>query len=119
MVLMKRELFLKCCLCVWNKLWVIMDGCLCLFVYCFFKNISVQLIDDVKGVILVVVLLLEKDLGVVGKNNLEVVVKIGVVIVECVKKVGVEEVIFDCGGFLFYGKIKVLVDVVCEGGLKF
>lgn len=118
MVNSKCILFLKCCLCVWNKFCVVNVGCVCLLVYCLNKNISVQLIDDEQGIIFVVVLIFEKDLGFVGKNNIEVVIKVGQVIVECVKVVGVIEVYFDCGGFLFYGKVKVLVDVVCEVGLK-
>ena len=83
------------------------------------KNISVQLIDDVQGRTLASASTLEKDLGFVGKNNLEAAAKIGVTIAERAKAAGVEEVYFDRGGFLFHGKVKALADAAREGGLKF
>lgn len=119
MALNKRELFLKRRLRVRNKLRAINDGRPRLSVHRSSKNISVQLIDDAKGVTLAAASSLEKDLGVVGKNNVEAAAKIGAAIAERAKKAGVEEVIFDRGGFLFHGKIKALADAAREGGLKF
>ena len=63
--------------------------------------------------------MLEKDLGVVGKNNVEAAAKIGAAIAERAKQAGVEECYFDRGGFLFHGKVKALADAAREGGLKF
>jgi large subunit ribosomal protein L18 len=83
------------------------------------KNISVQVIDDAQGRTLASASSLEKDLGVVGKNNIEAAAKIGAAIAERAKKAGVEEVYFDRGGFLFHGKVKALADAAREGGLKF
>ena len=119
MALNKRELFLKRRLRVRNKLRAINDGRPRLSVHRSSKNISVQLIDAVKGVTLAAASSLEKDLGVVGKNNVEAAAKIGAAIAERAKKAGVEEVIFDRGGFLFHGKLKALADAAREGGLKF
>ena len=82
------------------------------------KNISVQLIDDVRGVTLASASTLEKDLGVVGKNNVEAATKVGAAIAERAKKAGVEEAYFDRGGFLFHGKVKAVADAAREGGLK-
>lgn len=48
-----------------------------------------------------------------------VVVFVGKLIVECVVKEGVKIVVFDCGGYIYYGCVKVFVEVVCEGGLDF
>ena len=62
---------------------------------------------------------LEKDLGFVGKNNVDASAKVGSVIAERAKKAGVEEVLFDRGGRLFHGKVKALADAAREGGLKF
>ncbi len=83
------------------------------------KNISVQLIDDVQGMTLAAASSLEKDLGVVGKNNVDAAAKVGAAIAERAKKAGVEECYFDRGGFLFHGKVKALADAAREGGLKF
>ena len=119
MALNKRELFQKRRLRVRNKLREMANGRPRLSVHRSSKNISVQLIDDAQGVTLASASTLEKDLGVVGKNNVEAAAKIGAAIAERAKQAGVEEVIFDRGGFLFHGKIKALADAAREGGLKF
>jgi len=115
----KRELFLKRRLRVRNKLRKIADGRARLSVHRSNKNISVQLIDDVKGVTLASASSLEKDLGVVGKNNVEAAAKVGAAIADRAKKAGVSECYFDRGGFLFHGRVKALADAAREGGLKF
>ncbi len=119
MALTKLELFQKRRLRVRNKLRAINDGRPRLSVHRSSKNISVQLIDDAKGITLASASTLEKDLGVVGKNNVEAAAKIGAAIAERAKKAGVEAVIFDRGGFIFHGKVKALADAAREGGLKF
>ncbi|PAU97569.1 50S ribosomal protein L18 [Paracoccus salipaludis] len=119
MALNKRELFQKRRLRVRNKLREMANGRPRLSVHRSSKNISVQLIDDAQGVTLASASTLEKDLGVVGKNNVEAAAKIGAAIAERAKAKGVEEVVFDRGGFLFHGKIKALADAAREGGLKF
>ena len=119
MALNKRELFQKRRLRVRNKLRAMANGRPRLSVHRSSKNISVQLIDDAQGVTLASASTLEKDLGLVGKNNVEAAAKIGAVIAERARAKGVEEVVFDRGGFLFHGKIKALADAAREGGLKF
>ena len=119
MALNKRELFQKRRLRVRNKLREMSAGRPRLSVHRSSKNISVQLIDDAAGRTLASASTLEKDLGLVGKNNVEAAAKIGAAIAERAKAKGVEEVVFDRGGFLFHGKIKALADAAREGGLKF
>ncbi|KAE9628849.1 50S ribosomal protein L18 [Parasedimentitalea maritima] len=114
----KRTLFLKRRLRVRNKLRRVNAGRLRLSVHRSNKNISVQLIDDVRGVTMASASTLEKDLGFVGKNNIEAASKVGTVIAERAKKAGVEEAYFDRGGFLYHGKVKALADAAREGGLK-
>lgn len=115
----KRDLFLKRRLRVRNKLKKMADGRPRLSVHRSGKNISVQLIDDVQGRTLASASSLEKDLGIVGKNNVEASAKVGAAIAERAKKAGIEECYFDRGGFLFHGKVKALADAAREGGLKF
>jgi large subunit ribosomal protein L18 len=115
----KRNLFLKRRLRVRNKLAKHANGRPRLSVHRSNKNISVQLIDDTKGVTLAAASTLEKDLGVVGKNNVEAAAKVGTAIAERAKKAGVSECYFDRGGFLFHGGVKALADAAREGGLKF
>ena len=114
----KRQLFLKRRLRVRNKLRKVNAGRLRLSVHRSSKNISVQLIDDVQGVTLASASSLEKDLGVVGKNNRDAAAKVGAAIAERAKAKGVEEAYFDRGGFLYHGKVKALADAAREGGLK-
>ena len=118
MALSKRELFQKRRMRVRNKLRKVNAGRVRLSVHRSNKNISVQLIDDVAGKTLASASTLEKDLGVVGKNNVEAAAKVGAAIAERAKKAGVEEAYFDRGGFLFHGKVKAVADAAREGGLK-
>ena len=114
----KRQLFQKRRLRVRNKLRKTNAGRVRLSVHRSNKNISAQLIDDVNGVTLASASSLEKDLGVIGKNNVEAATKVGTAIAERAKKAGVDVAFFDRGGFLFHGKIKALADAAREGGLK-
>lgn len=114
----KRQLFIKRRLRVRNKLRKVNAGRPRLSVHRSNKNISVQLIDDVNGVTVASASSLEKDLGVVGQNNLEAAAKVGAAIAERAKKAGVTEAYFDRGGFLFHGKVKALAEAAREGGLK-
>ncbi|MGH1444859.1 MAG: 50S ribosomal protein L18 [Cognatishimia sp.] len=113
-----RELFLKRRLRVRNKLRKVNTGKLRLSVNRSNKNISAQLIDDVNGVTLVSASSLEKDLGVVGKNNIEAATKVGAAIAERAVKAGHSVAYFDRGGRLFHGKVKALAEAAREGGLK-
>lgn len=115
----KQKLFQKRRLRVRNKLRKMANGRPRLSVHRSNKNISVQLIDDVKGVTLAAASTLEKDLGVAGSNNKEAAAKVGAAIAERAKAAGVEECYFDRGGFLYHGKVKALADAARDGGLKF
>ncbi len=115
----KRDLFVKRRLRVRNKLRKMNAGRARLSVHRSNKNISVQLIDDAEGRTIASASSLEKDLGVVGKNNTDAAAKVGKAIAERAKKAGVEECYFDRGGFLFHGKVKALAEAAREGGLKF
>ena len=115
----KLQLFQKRRLRVRNKLRKVNAGRVRLSVHRSNKNISVQLIDDVRGVTLASASTMEKDLGVVGKGNVEAAQKVGALIAERAKAAGVEEAYFDRGGFLYHGRVKALADAAREGGLEF
>ena len=114
----KRDLFLKRRLRVRNKLRKVNAGRVRLSVHRSSKNISVQLIDDVQGRTLASASSLEKDLGIIGHNNVDAAAKVGQTIAERAKAAGVEEAYFDRGGFLYHGRIKALADAAREAGLK-
>ncbi|UWQ21230.1 50S ribosomal protein L18 [Jannaschia sp. W003] len=119
MALTKRELFQKRRMRVRSKLQKLAAGRPRLSVHRSNKNISAQLIDDREGRTLVSASSLEKDLGIVGKNDVEAAAKVGAAIAERAKAAGVEDVFFDRGGFLFHGRVKALAEAAREGGLKF
>ena len=114
----KRDLFHKRALRVRKKLKAVNAGRLRLSVHRSSKNISAQLIDDARGVTVAAVSTLEKDLGMVGKANLESAAKLGTEIAARAKAAGVTEAYLDRGGFLFHGRIKALTDAAREAGLK-
>src|SRR5262249_62091776 len=66
------------------------------------KHISVQLIDDSKGVTLAAASSLEKDFK--GGKKSEDAASVGKLIAERAKKAGVTDVVFDRGGYLFHGR---------------
>ena len=119
MALTKRELFAKRRMRVRNRLKANNDGRPRLSVHRSSKNISVQLIDDVAGKTLAAASTLEKDLGLVGKNNVEAAAKIGAAIAERAKAAGIEAVKFDRAGYKYHGRVASLADAAREGGLKF
>ena len=45
--------------------------------------------------------------------------KIGLVVAERAKAKGIEEVVFDRGGYVFHGRVAALAEGAREGGLKF
>ena len=114
----KEKLFKKRQLRVRNRLRKTAYGKMRLSVHRSSKNLYAQIIDDREGKTIVAVSTLEKKLGVVGKNNVEVAAKLGKEIAERAKKEGVTEVVFDRGGFLFHGKVKALASAARENGLK-
>jgi large subunit ribosomal protein L18 len=115
----KMKLFQKRRQRVRNKLRKTANGRMRLSVHRSNKNISVQLIDDLNGKTIAAASTLEKDLGVVGVNNIDAATKVGSTIAARAKAAGIEECYFDRGGFLFHGKVKALADAAREGGLKF
>lgn len=84
-------------------------------------NISVQIIDDVRGHTLVAASSLEKDLRstVKGMRKTDVAKRVGALLAERAKRSGLVEVAFDRGAYKYHGRIKALADAAREAGLKF
>ena len=81
-------------------------------------NIYAQIIDDVNGVTLVSANTLDKSFkGATG--NAEAAKKVGLMIAERAKEKGIEEVVFDRGGYVYHGRVAALAEGAREGGLKF
>ncbi len=83
------------------------------------KHISAQVIDDLAGVTLASVSTTESALRGPINSNIEAASKAGALLAERAKSAGVEEVVFDRGGFRYHGRVAALADAAREGGLKF
>lgn len=85
------------------------------------KNISAQIIDDEAGVTLAAASTLEADFRkkTPKGSDSDAAAAIGKLLAERAKKAGVEDVVFDRGGYMFHGRVKALADAAREGGLKF
>ena len=81
-------------------------------------NIYAQLIDDVNGVTLVAANTLAKSFeGATG--NAEAAKKVGLILAERAKEKGINEVVFDRGGYVYHGRVAALAEGAREGGLQF
>ncbi len=89
-----------------------------LCVYRSLNNISVQIIDDVKGVTLVSASTLEKGFEGNGGNK-AAAKEVGKLAAERALAKGIDCVVFDRGGYLYHGRVAELADGAREGGLKF
>ena len=82
------------------------------------SNIYAQVIDDVAGSTLVSASTVEKAFEGNG-GNVAAAKKIGAAIAERALQKGIEEVVFDRGGYIYHGRVKALAEGAREGGLKF
>ena len=82
------------------------------------NHIYAQIIDDVAGNTLVSASTVEKGFEGLG-SNCDAAKKVGATVAERALKKGIEEVVFDRGGYIYHGRAKALAEVAREGGLKF
>lgn len=61
----------------------------------------------------------EKDLRGGATGNIEGATKVGQLIAERAKELGVERVAFDRSGYKYHGRVKALADAAREAGLQF
>ena len=82
------------------------------------KNIYAQIIDDVAGNTLVSASSVEKGFEGSGANK-EGARKVGKLLAERAAAKGIENVVFDRGGYIYHGRVQELAEGAREGGLKF
>ena len=82
------------------------------------NHIYAQVIDDERAVTIASASTVEKDLRGGTGGNIEAAQRVGRAIAERAIAAGVEQVVFDRGGFRFHGRIKALVDAAREAGLN-
>ena len=85
------------------------------------NHMYAQIIDDSVGKTLVSASTLQKDVKAQLENTDDVAAAayLGTVIGKKAVEAGIEEVVFDRGGYIYHGKVKALADAAREAGLKF
>lgn len=82
------------------------------------RYIYAQVIDDVAGSTLASASSTEKDLR--GERlNVATATKVGKLVAERARSAGVDQVVFDRGGYPFHGRVKALAEAAREAGLEF
>lgn len=94
------------------------------------KNIYAILIDDTQNKVIITVSSLTKDLNKINteteskeKSKLTgkttIAFKVGQLLAEKAKSLGIKQVVFDRAGYRYHGRVKALADGARKGGLKF
>jgi large subunit ribosomal protein L18 len=89
-----------------------------LAIYRSLNHIYAQVIDDKQGQTLVSASTTEKDLRGNSGGNLDAARRVGQAIAERAIAKGIEQVVFDRGGYLYHGRIKALTDAARAAGLN-
>ena len=82
------------------------------------NHIYAQVIDDERAVTIASASTVEKDLRGTSGGNIDAAQRVGRAIAERAIAAGVEQVVFDRGGFRFHGRVKALTDAAREAGLN-
>lgn len=85
------------------------------------KNMIAQIIDDVSGKSILQVTTGTKEFqqahGSLTKT--EQAAKLGEAVAAKAKEAGIDNVVFDRGGYIFHGRVKAVADGAREAGMKF
>ena len=84
-------------------------------------NIYAQVVDDSSGRTLASASSIDKDTSkdLKGGNNVAAAKVIGKKIAERARAAGIEQVVFDRGGYMYHGRVQALATAAREAGLKF
>ncbi|HEX8451775.1 MAG TPA: 50S ribosomal protein L18 [Longimicrobium sp.] len=92
-----------------------------LVVYRSLNNVEGQVVDDVAGKTLVGLSTLNSDLRAqrAEQTKTEQSRAAGRALAERAKEMGITQVVFDRGGYLYHGRVKAFAEGAREGGLEF
>lgn len=85
------------------------------------QNIYAQIIDDVAGHTLIAASSLDASIKeqVTNTSNKQAARLVGQLVAKKALEKGIENVVFDRGGYLYHGRVKELAEGAREAGLKF
>ena len=92
-----------------------------LSIYKRLRFIYAQVIDDDRGVTLAQANSADPDVRgrLASGSNKEAAKTVGEMVAERAREKGIEKVVFDRGGYVYHGNVKVLADAAREKGLQF
>ncbi len=88
-------------------------------------NIYAQVIDDQSGRTLVSASTIDKklregaDTGKKSGGNVVAAKEVGKIVAERALGAGIQQVVFDRGGYMYHGRVEALANAAREAGLKF
>jgi len=85
------------------------------------KHIYAQVIDDATGTTLASASTVDPELkgNIENGGNVEAAKSVGALVAKRAQEKGIEEVVFDRGGYLYHGRVQALAEAAREAGLKF
>ena len=83
------------------------------------KNIEGQIVDDARGVTLLGLSSLSKEVQKTGKQKVEISKEVGRVLARKAVEKGIDKIVFDRNGYLYHGRVKAFAEGAREGGLSF
>ena len=83
------------------------------------RNITAQIVDDLKGHTLASASTLDASLRGADGSKSDLAVKVGALLAERAQAAGVSKVVFDRGGNQYAGRIAALATAAREAGLEF
>jgi large subunit ribosomal protein L18 len=83
------------------------------------KHLVLQVIDDSTGRTLAAASTHEADLKSGATGNADAASKVGKLVADRAKAVGVTKVVFDRGGFLYHGRVAAAAQAARDAGLEF
>ena len=83
------------------------------------NEIYAQLIDDSNGVTIASASTKDKDIAAQKGTKSEKSKLVGASVARKAVDLGVKEIVFDRGGYLYHGRIQALADAAREAGLEF
>jgi large subunit ribosomal protein L18 len=81
-------------------------------------DIYAQLIDDTKGVTVAAASSRQKDISAQKAPKAAKSKMVGEAIARKASELGISEVVFDRGGYIYHGRVKAVAEGAREGGLK-
>ena len=83
------------------------------------KNISAQIIDDVKNITLVSASSIDKDIKGQKKNKSELSTFVAEYLANKAKEKNITKVYFDRGVYKYHGRVKIFAETLRKNGLEF